>query len=187
VVFRFGLPQVPEEKRWEEKGVLRTQWLTNGVRYTQTVLLTEASLPSAVASSNPLPILLVNIEGDNTSGEYTEAAAELAVEIDGKPQSLLLQAGLVWRVAGETRSLLGALEIADSGIKEPRGDRLKFSGNMPPSLKGSMTLKIPRRPLAEQESPDWLTDLEFDAALRRVLREPTNGSTNRLPVIFARE
>ncbi len=174
LVFHFGLPKVALERRWEENGVLRASWVSNGVRYLQTVLITERPSGSSSAGSEPGTVLLVNIEGENTNTVYAEASAELAVEIDGKRQALELQHGVVWRREAESRALVGALEIPESGIKAASGDALKFYGNIPPSLKGSLTLKIPLERLLETKTPDWLVDLEFEAALRRTLR-PRDG------------
>ncbi|HYG36428.1 MAG TPA: hypothetical protein VEC99_16660 [Clostridia bacterium] len=96
-VFRFGLPSIPAEKTWREGEVLRKQWSTNGIRYTQTVLLSPIARLEAetsdVTCSNA--VLLVNIEGENTNPEYTEATADLALAINGKPQKLELRGGLV--------------------------------------------------------------------------------------------
>jgi hypothetical protein len=186
VVFQFGLPTVPAETRSREHSVLRTLWVKNGVRYLQTVLVADG-VSSATGQSRP--VLLVNIEGDNTNPEYTEAFAELVVETGGKRQLLELNGGFVWCVAGESRSLVGALEIPESGIKVARGEALKFYGSIPPSLKGAMTFKIPLEPLVGTEAADWLLDLEFEGALRRALRagDVSKAHTNSVPLVFADE
>jgi len=71
----------------------------------------------------------------------------LTLEVQGKRQELQLDRGLVWRRQGTARWLVGALEIPESGVKLTQGDVLRFSGNMPPSLKGAMTLKVPLVPI----------------------------------------
>ena len=163
IVLNLGLPQIPAAKLWREGEALRGLWVTNGILYTQTTLLIGAP-----AGSNA--VLLVNVEGENTNSQYSEARAELVFELNGQRQELELKDGFVWRRKGDGRSLLGALEISESGVKVPQGQRLQFSGNMPPSQKGSMTLKIPLLGIDGEAAAERLKDIEFEAELSQRLK-----------------
>ncbi|HWI58490.1 MAG TPA: hypothetical protein VNZ22_14795, partial [Bacillota bacterium] len=184
LVFRFGLPRTPPAKLWREGEVLRGLWVTNGVRYTETVLLTPVN-----GNGRSNLVLLVNIQGENTNSEYAEAAAELVLETGRQQQELELKEGLLWRVEGGVRSLIGALEIPQSGVKVAQGKTLQFAGNMPPSEKGSMTLKIPLEPLESNQAAEWLSDLEFAAELRQAIkpRKETLPFPSQKRLVFARE
>jgi hypothetical protein len=177
VAIRFGLPQAPPEKRWQEKQVLHTLWVTNGIQYRQTVLLTQLSREAKPVGRKLA--LLVNIAGENTNSTYAEATAELSIEISGRPQKLELSGGIVWRITGEGRRLFGALDIPESGIKQSCGERLLFCGNMPPSEKGSMTLKIPLERIGGQRECEELTDLVFAEELQRVRKSQANGRSDQ--------
>jgi hypothetical protein len=173
-VIQFGLPAIAPERLWREGPVLRGLWVTNGIRYTQTVFLTEVFDASDAPASgrNPVPVLLVNIEGENTNSEYTDATAQLAMERDGKRQELELKQGQIWRLDGTGSTAFAALEIPPSGIKVTRGEALGFAGHMPPSIKGSMTIKIPLDHLSPSQAADPLADLEFETELYRALKRP---------------
>jgi hypothetical protein len=181
IVLSLGLPQIPAAKLWREGDALRGLWVTNGVLYKQTTLLIDASVGSN-------SILLVNVEGDNTNSQYAEALAELVFELNGQRQELELKDGFVWRRTGDDRSLLGSLEISESGVRVPQGQRLQFSGNMPPSQKGSMTLKIPLLGIDGEAAAERLKDIEFEAELSQRLKfrtEPEAQAGRR--VVFAHE
>lgn len=186
----LGLPRLAALRRWRENQALLTEWLTNGVRYTHTALmLAPPSGADVPANRGRAPVLLVNIEGENTNSDYAEASASLAITLGGKPLELELKNGLLWRLEGETRILLGAIEIPDSGIQSPRGEALRFSGNMPPSIKGSMTLKIPLSPLTGEEESERLRDLDFAEALRHARKPASAAGPNASPwlLVFAVE
>lgn len=173
IVFKFGLPGTPPIRMWPENSVLRGLWVTNGLKYTQTVLIAPLNLnDSAPVTSNA--VLLVNIHGENTNKDYTEATAELSVNIAGNRQELELSDGLLWRLEDAKRQLLGALEIPDSGVKTSKGKVLRFSGNIPPALQGSMTLKFPLQAITGADAADRLKDIDFDAELRNALKPGTN-------------
>ncbi len=172
VVFKFGLPSVPAAKMSRENRIIRGLWVTNGIRYTQTVMVRELGLHQETPDQNTA-VLLVNIHGQNTNTEYAEATAELVLELAGRRQQLELNDGLVWWVSSGKRRLLGALEIPDSGVKTASGDTLKFAGNIPPALQGSMTLKLPMEPF-DSAAAEILRDIDFDAELRRLIKGGTN-------------
>jgi hypothetical protein len=193
VQFHFGLPQTPPQQRWleEEKlPICHTRWESNGIRYTQTVLVTalgEGPLGTGFTSNS---VLLVHLEGENTRTEYTEARAAFAVMLDGKARRLELRDhSLIQRVSEEGRRVLvGALDIPAEGIRTKAGLALHFEGNIPPSLKGSMTVKIPLGTLAGEKSIGQLEDLEFDRELRRVIRawkaQTKASPAHHPPVLF---
>jgi hypothetical protein len=189
--FEFGLPKMPATRMWRDGEVLRAVWVTNGVVYTETAFVGFVQLnseePGAAARSSP--VLLVNIRGENTNSEYSEAHSELAFETGGKRQQLELKNGFLWRTGDERRLLVGALEIPAPGVKIPQGEVLRFEGNMPPSEKGSMTLKISVEALQGENAADRLSEVEFEAELRRALKSP--GKTPAVPsharLVFAHE
>ena len=135
---------------WRENGVLRGIWLTNGIQYTETILL--CSLPRDTTGTNaallpPKPVMLVNLAGQNANSEYTVATALIEVYFAGVLQELELKNDVIWRLEGNIRTVLGVLDIPESGVKVREGRTLRFEGNIPPTLNGSMTLKIPLEPL----------------------------------------
>jgi len=81
---------------------------------------------------------------------------------------------MVWSVEGGKRHWLGALEIPDSGVKTANGQVLRFHGNIPPALQGSMTLKVPLRQFNSAEAHESLRDIEFDAELKKALKGGTD-------------
>jgi hypothetical protein len=181
IVLRFGLPAIPAERQWREGQALRGLWITNGVRYSQTVLLKRAAVEQAPPGDAPPAVLLVNIEGENTNSNYADATAALAVEWDGTRRELELEAGLVKLLDGPRDSLLGALEIPESGVRRSRGDTLQFYGSIPPSLKGSMTLKVPLTPIKGAEAEERLRDLVFEDELRKVLKSSRKSAAQAEP------
>jgi hypothetical protein len=176
VTLRFGLPRIAAVKQWSDGPAQVKLWVTNGIRYTQTVLLTSATLhperPDKTAKTTP--VLLVNIEGENTNSEYAEAFATLALEVDGRLQQLELRGGSVLRQSQSTTNLVAALEIPESGVKLASGELLRFSGSIPPSLKGSMTLKVALERLDSLEAEDRLRELDFETTLRQA-RKPDHA------------
>lgn len=164
----FGLPSTPAFGRAREGAVRRSQWETNGIRYTQTVLWKDTPTNAPVEAS---PVLLIEIEGLNTATEYREATASLSLQINGRSLELELRAGAVYDATRPDSAPLAVLEIPESGIKAARGKTLHFCGFMPPSINGSMTLKWPLGTLAKG-SLEWLHDLELQQALREAARRP---------------
>src|SRR5512138_2120086 len=67
MVLDFGLPKVTALRRWRDNGALRSEWMTNGIRYTQTMLVAAVQREvGGVQTDIPaVPVLLVNIEGEN--------------------------------------------------------------------------------------------------------------------------
>lgn len=168
VRIEFGLPSIAASGRTREGAVRRSQWETNGIRYTQTVLWKGTPTNAPVEAS---PVLLIEIEGLNTATEYREATASLSLHINGRPLELELRAGAVYDATRPDSAPLAALEVPESGIKAARGRTLQFYGFMPPSINGSMTLKWPLGTLAKG-SLEWLHDLELQQVLREAARKP---------------
>lgn len=191
--YRFGMPAQLPLRRWlEEEGVpvCRTTWEKNGIRYTQSVLITgpEATEGSLLGQA-PQSVLLVRLAGENTASQYTEASATFAAEVEGRALHLELRDGVVY-AAGPTGPLLVAVvDVAGEGIAEAAGPRLRFRGNMPPGTSGAMTIKIPAGKLEGEAAISRLRDLEFDDELRCVKRfwraRQEAGSAPLLPVVFA--
>jgi hypothetical protein len=170
LVFSFGLPDVPATRIWQENEVVYGLWVTNGVCYTQTVCIGLASRTDhsqAAATSEDSLVLLVNVEGENTNSYYADAAAEFALEIEGKRQPVALEDGvIVWHGTSGKQTVLAGLDIPQPGVKVTSGLVLQFQGHMPPSIKGSMTVKIPLGTPPKINEADPLRELEFERALR---------------------
>jgi hypothetical protein len=185
--WHFGLPRVWPERRWledESVPLFHTAWVSNGIRYTQKVLVTslgatDLALAPAVA---PETVVLVQINGLNTNSEYTLAQAAVSVELAGRPLDLHLREGLVFATgkAGPAR-LLAALDIPGEGIAATNGLQLRFQGNMPPGTSGAMTVKIPLGPLADQKTISRLQDLDFEEEVRRVKQAWKNAGRAAAP------
>lgn len=180
----FGMPRFSPVKRWRDGQALKTQWSTNGVLYTQTVLISAVPPETPPGQeSSATPVLLVDTEGENTNSEYTDAFAALAVQI-GKQNALLqLTNNVIWVREGTSGFALGTLEIPESGIKTPEGEVLEFHGAMPPSIKGSMTLKLPLRWLENTHARDRLLEMDYEAAHRQAVR-PGAAAPGTLKLTF---
>lgn len=188
--FRFGLPACNPAKLWRENDVLHGLWETNGLRYRQTVLMTASPdrNGSPLSPEDGKSILLVNIEGENTNADYAQASAALEMTAAGERQQLELVDGRIWRGEGSDRSVLAGFEIPESGIKVSKGQVLHFAGNMPPSLKGSMTLKLPLDSQVNDASADRLADLDFETEVRRVAASRSGVDVPReVQLVFAFE
>jgi len=194
--FSFGLPRTPPKRRQLEENRLpigRTEWETNGIRYTQIVLLTRLE-PGELMSGGELPedaVLLVQVLGENTASEYTEATAEFSVQSGGGGPELELRESSVIAVGTGEVSPLAMIEVPATGIAGTRGPALQFRGAMPPGTSGSMTLKIPVNPLSGDAALNRLRELEFDEEFRRVKRFWTDqlkaAPLAGLPIAFAPE
>lgn len=193
-LYSFGLLPKNHERRWLEKEVLpicHTQWENDGIRYRQIVLLTRLGegdlMPDGKIPSDS--VLLVQLSGENTSGEYTLAKAEFSVTFAGTPLRLELREDLAYAVGSQGNGVVAALEIPSGTTIRAAGDKLQFQGQMPPGTSGSMTVKIPIRLAPSEAEIARIRDLDFDQELRRVKRFWTESSTIRsvkpLPVGFA--
>ena len=173
IVCQFGLPAQAPDRRWLENDqlpIFQTAWETNGIRYTQKVLLTTLGTndPSLASPTHPESVVLVQITGLNTNAEYTSASASFAIEVGGRPLDLELREGLIYVSGSPEAAPMGALDIPGEGITAARGPQLKFQGNMPPGTSGSMTVKIPVTALKDPKAITRLQDLDFDEQFQRV-------------------
>lgn len=173
--YSFGLPtSPPTERKLEEDSlpVFRTEWDSDGIRYTQRVLLTSlatnlvATAPTAAEDA----VLMVQIHGHNTASEYTNAQALFAVQIEDRPLLLELRGNLIYAVNTNTAALLAVVEVPGEGVATTNGLQLRFRGHMPPGISGAMTLKLPLSKLENQAAIDRVADLDFDEELKRVKR-----------------
>jgi hypothetical protein len=193
-VFAFGLPAGPATQRELESGklpIVRTQWEHNGIRYTQTVLLTRLK-PEGLFSEGTLPtdsVLVVQITGENTASEYTEATAEFGVRAEGRTLDLELCDGRVRAIGAGEADLVAVIDVPATGIAGARGNGLRFRGSMPPGTSGAMTIKIPLAPLNDAAAMSRLSELEFDEEFRRVKRFWTerlkDATAVGMPLAFA--
>jgi hypothetical protein len=183
-ILNFHLPTLVQEPMEPDSGHLRLSATNNGIHYTFTALTTLCRLTDSKEQPPQLtPALLIQVRGENTDSEYREASVDLALEVAGQRKTLEIKGGAVW--AGENpRQLVGMLEVSESGIKSARGERLQFSGNMPPSIKGELTLKIALAPLSEStDALDRLADLDFDRELQQTKQRPPEQGTRPLLVV----
>lgn len=171
--FEFGLPTLPAVRRWLEEEVLpiyHTLWEKDGVRYTQTVLrgrlLAEPSTGPAKVLDEGL--LMVRLAGENTTTDYTNAAAALVVRLGRQVLPLELCDGVVYWRRAEKPVPLAVVDISASATMTTNGTRLDFSGNMPPGTTGSMTIKIPSVRLDREDDLRLLRDLDFEEEFQRV-------------------
>ncbi len=170
----FGLPANAPARRWleEELPIFQTSWEKDGIRYTQKVLVTSltknASPPIDPAATDA--VVLVQITGHNTAGEYTTARATFVVESEGRSLNLELRNGLVYVTGTPGPAPLAAVDIPGEGIAATNGAQLRFQGNMPPGTSGSMTIKIPAARLEQPDAINRLQDLEFEEEFQRVKR-----------------
>ena len=185
MVLKFGLPDSLPTSRSHEGSVLRTLWIQNGVRYTQSVFVSRVVVGKldTTLDQRAIPVLIIAIEGENTNGVYAEGFASLSAESGGKLQFLELTNGCVWRLVGGRQHVLGTVQIPDPGIRVSRGDKLKFSGNIPPSIKGSLGLAIPFSPLEEAEL-ESLKDLELEKELRQAIRSGEKKDNSGIELVF---
>lgn len=173
VLFDFGLPSQGAERRWREDDrlpVFWTRWEKDGIRYTQTVLLTRLAegdlLPGGKSPSDA--VLMVQLAGENTDSEYREATATFSVRVAGQLLDLELNDGLAYVLEPKRRSILAAVDVPAGGAAGTNGTVLRFEGNMPPGTTGAMFLKFPASPIEDAEALEQLKYLDFDEQLRRV-------------------
>ena len=194
--YTFGLPQTaPTLRRLEDEKlpIARTQWETNGIRYTQVVLVTRLGSGEFVASETLTEdaVLMVQVVGENTASEYAEATASFSVEAGGRSREIELRDDRVCEVGREAALLLAVVDVPPTGIGSTRGPALRFRGHMPPGTSGAMTVKIPVNPLQGDEALRRLRELDFDEEFRRVKRYWADrvkaGKTNDFPLGFASE
>lgn len=193
----FGLPQRAPVRRGHEDAVLpiaRTTWEDRGIRYTQSVLITRLGRGDLVPVWTQDAVLLVNLFGENTTTEYTEASAELGITVEGRPLELDWRGGMVYGAPtnGAPAQAVGFIDIPSGGVAGARGTHLRFRGSMPPATTGSMTVKIPLAPLATEPQLNALQDLDYDEEFQRVKRfwsarlKANSVTSDQLPVISCR-
>jgi hypothetical protein len=175
VRLNFGLPRTPPTLRRRDEQpphACSTAWEEDGIRYSQTVFFSRLPTPTAPSTfSVPPPhVLLVMIAGESTANEYTNAQAAFAAEIAGQPLPLELRAGYVHRLGSTNAEPLALLDVPATGVANPTGAVLRFQAQMPPGTSGSMTVKIPLRPVADDASLLRLLDLDVADELRRLQR-----------------
>lgn len=192
VRFDFGLPRKAPERRWLEDDTLpicHTLWEKDGIRYTQTVLVTRFGAGDLPASGEPAAdsVLMVQVVGENFTNDYTEATAELTVEVEGKALNLELRNDLIFSMETNASVFLVAIDVPASGIASTNGQQLRFQGNMPPGNTGAMTIKWPFTPPKGEPEIDRLRDLQFSEELYRVKRSWENrGNGQPIPLTFSK-
>ena len=192
--YQFGLPTKPPLQRWLEQDSLpicHSRWEQDGIRYTQSVLLTRladgALEPGGMAAADS--VLLVQLVGENTASEYTEAKAALGIMRGEQILRLELNENLIQEVGADGKTFLGAIEIPASGVAAAEGVQLRFQGSMPPGTSGAMSFKYPLTELSGEKALDQLRFLDFTEELRRVRKHWQTrikaGGHLVFPVVFS--
>lgn len=195
VRFEFGLPGgVPEKQGYEapQVPVVVTTWFHEGIRYSQTVFLSESDPPKGHPPgpvSPPAAVLFVRLAGLNTTNEYTLARAALALKTGGEPCPIELRDQLVYtRGSGDAR-FVAALDLPSGASARPTRDQLEFEGKMPPGTTGSLDIRIPIGQFDPATQAARLQDLDFDEEYQRVKKAWTararEGSTPPYPLTLS--
>ena len=88
LTYDFGLPDGEPARRWIEDEclpIMNTQWETDGIRYTQTALVTRlepGGLGFPDMQADDTAVLIVKVHGQNTAQEYRLAHATLSLRAD---------------------------------------------------------------------------------------------------------
>jgi hypothetical protein len=192
--YQFGLPAKPPVQRWLEQGSLpicHSRWEQDGIRYTQSVLLTRLADGALEPGGMPAAdsVLLVQLVGENTASEYTEAKAALGITRGEQILRLELNENLVQEVGAGGKTFLGAIEIPAGGVAAAEGWQLRFHGSMPPGTSGAMTFKYPLTELSGEKALDPLRFMDFTEELRRVRQywqtRIKDGGHSIFPVVFS--
>lgn len=179
----LGMPDQPPGRQWQEEQrlpICHATWDQGGIRYTQTVLISEAEEGE---------VLLVMLAGENRAPVYTNAQASLALTVAGRYLDLELKDGILRAVRGGGKPSvpLGMIEVDASAVRTNSGTHLKFHGDMPPGTSGSMIIKIPSQPPLGEEAVNRLYDLDYDLAMlgaKRLWKERlAAGQTNGWPAV----
>jgi hypothetical protein len=192
--YQFGLPAKPPAQRWLEQDALpicHSRWEQDGIRYTQSVLLTRLAggdlEPRGITAADS--VLLVQLVGENTASEYTEAKASLGITRGEQILRLELNENRVHEVGAVGKTFLGAIEIPSGGVAVTEGLQLRFHGNMPPGTSGAMTFIFPLTELNGENVLDSLRFMDFTEELRRVRQywqtRIKTGAPPVFPVVFS--
>jgi len=193
-VYEFGLPPQPPVKRWLEEDrlpICHTAWEHQGIRYTQTVLMTRME-PGELANTNLSydSVLMIQIKGENLTSEYAEGSAAFSVRHGDKRMTLDLRNGSIYFTDNNGSMPLSVVEIAPAGIAGTNGLALRFRGNIPPGNSGAMTISIPMIAAKREAALDRLRDLDFEEEFSRVKRfwseRVKTNDLHRVPVGFTR-
>lgn len=153
--------------------IFHAEWLDEGIRYTQTVLLTrlrrgQAGLDGERAWTIGAPVLMVRLAGRNTNAHYQVAQVTMTFQVESRTIPLFMEGRRV--VAGPEKATLCAVidgQVQGRAVEE---GGLRFSGDMPPGTDGFMVIKIPLSTLDQPEGMEALEDLDFEDEFRRLKR-----------------
>lgn len=176
----FELPPGAFTNFTKEGEVIRRFWVNKGIQYTQTAFITAVKVHTD-AKQEETAVLMAQISGLNTNSQYAEAWCALGFKVGNQWERLELKDDVLWLSVGGSNIPLAVLEVPSSGVKNHEGTLLRFSGNMPPSEKGALTLKIPLHEDVKTETVEALKDVEFSQELRRAAREQPARESPRKP------
>jgi len=140
VRYDFGLPHHAPVRQWLEDDTLpicHTRWEQDGIRYTQTVLVTrlEAAelLPAGKTAADA--VLMVQLFGENFTNAYAEAKADLSVLIGGRKKHLELQDGLACLTEPDATGLVAVIDCPQPVSSAPTDCSSGFTGTCLPAIR----------------------------------------------------
>jgi hypothetical protein len=161
VRFRFCPQGRPSERHIQEESIpiCETTWQTNGVRLTQTVLLTELD---GAKSNGPVPpadafaVVLAQFVFTNVSASPQTAILPLTYQTGDKNQSLRIdEQGFLWL----SENLRGQVKSESAPITTNEG--LAWNWILAPGEAKTVLVKIPYVPLVGEGERAALARLDF--------------------------
>jgi hypothetical protein len=163
VRFRFGSHDRPAARRLQEDSIpiCETTWQTNGIRLTQTALLTEldgARADGQVPPADALTVFLVQFVFTNTLSTPQSVTLPFTYQAGDKPGTLRLdEKGFLW--LGE--NLRG--QIMTPVPPAVQGDGFTWSWHLAPGQAQEVLFKIPYVPLQGTKEQTALERLDFES------------------------
>jgi hypothetical protein len=162
VGFRFGPTRAAVERHLEPGGVpiCETTWEANGLRVTQTALVTElaGSKPNGpVPAPDATAVFLARFTFTNTTASSQTASLPLSYSAGDKPAQPRLDAnGFLW-----LKDKLRGQVLTPSGTTAPT-DPLAWSWKLQPGEAKSIQVKIPYVLLESAAEQEQLARLDFE-------------------------
>ena len=171
--YSFGFSAKPA-KRWIEEEslpIVHTQWLREGIRYTETAFATRlepGSLGFPEMHADDTTVLMVRVAAENLGNQDLPAAVSLGLTVDGKKSELRERDGLIYAKVGAEDLLRGAGEVRTEAQHGTAEGRLVWSGELPAGETADLVLKIPFITIDQPGEIERLRRLDFDGEFERV-------------------
>jgi hypothetical protein len=159
--FEFGLPAQPMDRTLQEDAlpVCESTWETNGIRITQTAVVTElngTAAGSVAPSADAFAVFLARLTFTNTTPAVRTLSFPLRFRAGQEPVSLQAdEQGFIW-----SKDRVRAQVVTDRQ-PVPDGQGLRWWWMLAPGQTRSLVLKIPYLLLTSEER-DSLAHLDFD-------------------------